>query len=86
MGMWSILKELLTLKVIATLREKMKWNEMKWNEMKWNDRRWKERDKPLRRFLSKIEKVDDMVHAMTMKLYGTFKSVTLITAMNNECI
>ena len=54
------------------------------NEMKMkNDGRVNERIYDLKSYIQKIAKVDDMVHAMTMKLYGTFKRVTLITAMNN---
>ena len=48
-----------------------------------NDGRVNERIYDLKSYIQKIAKVDDMVHAMTMKLYGTFKRVTLITAMNN---
>ena len=75
-GIWPILEELLSLEVIAILRHKMKTKQK-------NDGRVNERIYDLKSYIQKIAKVDDMVHAVTMKLYGTFKSVTLITAMNN---
>ena len=81
-GIWPILEELLSLEVIAILRDKMKTKK----KQKTNDGRVNERIYDLKSYIQKIAKVDDMVHALTMKLYGTFKSVTLITAMNNECI